>query len=122
MRLTRDHTVASGARPMTMAPLVDVSASAVDLTHIITNSLGAVGSTGPLIDIERFRILDGDRILVCSNGLTDAIHGDFIATVLSSSLSPEEQAGRLIAAAEEADARDDATAVVAHYKIPGNRG
>lgn len=121
MRLTRDHTVASGARPVSMAPLIDVSASAVDLTHIITNSLGAIGS-GPRIDIERFRILDGDRVLVCSNGLTDAIHGDFIATVLSSNLSPEEQAGRLIAAAEEADARDDATAIVAHYRIPGNRG
>lgn len=117
MRLTRDHTVASGARPMTTAPLVDVSASAVDLTHIITNSLGSVSANPPLVDIERFRILDGDRVLVCSNGLTDAIHGDFIATVLSSNLSPEEQAGRLIAAAEEADARDDATAVVAHYKI-----
>jgi serine/threonine protein phosphatase PrpC len=121
MRLTRDHTVTSGARPMTMAPLVDVSASAVDLTHIITNSLGAFGTGTPLIDIERFRILDGDRVLVCSNGLTDAIHGDFIATVMSSSLTAEEQAGRLIAAAEEADARDDATAVVAHYAIPGAR-
>ena len=118
MRLTRDHTVAAGARQMTMAPLVDVSAAAVDLTHVITNSLGAIGPAGPQVDIERFRILDGDRVLVCSNGLTDAIHGDFIATVLSSSLSPEEQVGRLIAAAEEADARDDATAVVAHYKIP----
>lgn len=122
MRLTRDHTVAaSGARPVAMAPLVDVSAAAVDLTHILTNSLGAAASGGPLIDIERFRILDGDRVLVCSNGLTDAIPGDFIAAVMSSALSPEEQVGRLIAAAEEADARDDATAVIAHYRIPAER-
>ena len=118
MRLTRDHTVGAEARPISMAPLVDVNASALDLTHIITNSLGASGSHGPLIDLERFRILDGDRVLVCSNGLTDAIAGDFIAAVMSSSLSPEEQVGRLIAAAEEADARDDCTAVIAHYRIP----
>jgi protein phosphatase len=119
MRLTRDHTVSAGSRPLSMAPLVDVNASAVDLTHILTNSLGMAASAGPLIDIERFRILDGDRILVCTNGLTDAIPGDLIAVVLSSNLSPEEQAGRLIAAAEEAQARDDVTAVVAHYKVPG---
>jgi serine/threonine protein phosphatase PrpC len=31
MRLTRDHTIASGARPVTLAPLVDEKASALDL-------------------------------------------------------------------------------------------
>jgi serine/threonine protein phosphatase PrpC len=57
-------------------------------------------------------------VLVCSNGLTDALHGDFIAAIMSSSLEPEEQAGRLIAAAEAVDAPDDCTAVIAHYRIP----
>lgn len=118
MRLTRDHTIGSGTTPISMAPLVDVKASAMDLSHIITNSLGASGTAGPHIDLERFRILDGDRVLVCSNGLSDALHGDFIAAIMSSGLDPEEQAGRLIAAAEEVDARDDCTAVIAHYRIP----
>ena len=52
---------------------MDVNATARDLSHILTDTIGMGGSVGPTIDLERFRLDDDDRVLVCTNGLTDMV-------------------------------------------------
>jgi protein phosphatase len=120
MRLTRDHTIGRG-RPSTAptAPLVEVSGSARDLAHILTNTIGMRGSIGPTIDIERFRLCDDDRVLVCTNGLTDTVGEAELAAVLASEQTPDEQCRSLVDLATAAGSDDDATALVARYRIPG---
>src|SRR5262245_391984 len=89
LRLTHDHTI--GRRHTTnvpVAPLVDVNAAARDLKHIILETMGMSGGTGPAIDLERFEIDDNDRVLVCTNGLTDMVEEAAIATVLAMNESP----------------------------------
>jgi protein phosphatase len=116
LRLTRDHTVGqAGGR---VAPLVDVSGAARDFEHIITGAMGMGGSEGPRIDVERIRICDGDRVLVCTNGLTDAVAEHEIATVLSSTGRPDDQARALADLATAAGGEDDVTALVALYQVP----
>jgi protein phosphatase len=117
MRLTRDHTHAAVLNVVSMAPLVDVTSASRDLAHILTSSLGATGAA-PAIDLERFRILDGDRVLVCTNGLTDAVDTHVIGAVLGTDRTADQQCADLIAAADAAGAADDATAVVSHFKVP----
>ncbi len=123
MRLTRDHTVAEGrnARPG-LAPLVEVNSSARDLTHILTDSIGMGGLTGPMIDLERFRLHDRDVVLVCSNGLTDVVDEDAVAAVLVSDQSPDDLSARLVDLAIAAGGEDDVTALVGRYHVPSTAG
>jgi serine/threonine protein phosphatase PrpC len=119
MRLTRDHTIGRNqTTTVPAAPLVDVNATARDLKHILTNTIGMRGSVGPDIDLERFRLADKDVVLVCTNGLTDAVDEKSIANVLASHQSPADESQALVELALAAGAEDDATALVAEYHIP----
>ena len=113
MRLTRDHTHAAAA-DLSMAPLIDIKVASRDLAHILTGMLGARSALA--IDLERFRILDHDRILVCTNGLTDVVEPQVIGALLGTAQTPDEQCAALLEAAK--GSRDDATVVVAHYRVP----
>lgn len=115
MRLTRDHTHAAGRHDVSMAPLIDVTTASRDLSHILVGTLGVQGRA-PVIDLERFRILDRDRILVCTNGLTDAVEPQTIGAVLGTEQTPDEQCAELIEAA--GGSRDDVTVVIAHFEVP----
>ena len=99
-----------------MAPLIDVSSTARDLKHILTDTLGMEGEQGPRIDLERCRLDHGDVVLVCTNGLTDTVDEDEVAKVLASDRSPDDQCRTLVNLA--AAAPDDVTALVARYTIP----
>jgi protein phosphatase len=119
MRLTRDHTIGPRQSPtMPVAPLVDVNQTARDLKHILTNTIGMGGSTGPSIDLERFQLLHNDRILVCTNGLTDMVDEAVIAEILATDRSPDDQCRTLVDLAMAAGGDDDATALMALYEVP----
>ena len=119
MRLTRDHTIGRHhATKVPVAPLVSVNAGAPDLAHILTDTIGMTGAQGPQIDLERFQLADRDRVLVCTNGLTDMIDEDVIAELLASDRTPDDHCRTLVELAMAIGGHDDATAVVAHYHIP----
>jgi serine/threonine protein phosphatase PrpC len=118
MRLTRDHTL--GARPASVAaPLRTLNTARRDLEHFFTGMIGMPGSVGPRIDIERFELCDGDRVLVCTNGLTDAVDDASIASYLSTGESPDDQCRALADLALSRGTLDDATALVAWYRLSG---
>jgi protein phosphatase len=120
MRLTRDQTIGRHrSSTVPVAPLVDVNLTARDLKHILTDTIGMGGSSGPMIDLERFQLVDRDRILVCTNGLTDLVEESAVAEVLASDQSPDDQCRTLVDLAMTAGGHDDATALVAQYHIPG---
>jgi protein phosphatase len=118
MRLTRDHTIGRPHSTVPVAPLVDVSTAARDLAHILTDTIGMSGPVGPIIDLERFRLDDNDRVLVCTNGLTDVVDEARIGDVLSSDQSPDDQCRTLVDLALAAGGEDDVTALIARYRIP----
>src|SRR5262245_28213930 len=117
LRLTRDHTVAAESRRPPLAPLVDVNTTARDLRHILTETIGMGGSMGPAIDLERFHLADGDRILMCTNGVTDLVDESVIVSVLESGAAPNDQCRRLVDLAMEAGGDDDTTALAAEFRI-----
>jgi protein phosphatase len=55
----------------------------------------------------------GDRLLLCSDGLSDALDDAAIAELLVRHPGPEECADRLVAAALAAGARDNVSVIVA---------
>jgi PPM family protein phosphatase len=116
MRLTHDHTL-DHERPGKLLK-VDMSGSARDLHHILTETLGGSGASAPKVDIERVGLLDGDLVLLCTNGLTDVADDARIANALRAQHSPDGQCHALVDLATNSGGNDDATALVAHYRIP----
>ncbi|MGX1793016.1 PP2C family protein-serine/threonine phosphatase [Microbacterium sp. NPDC055312] len=78
--------------------------------NIITRAIGA-GSTGDA-DFWLFPAERGDRMLVCSDGLTSEIGEARICEVLRSEPDPQRAAAQLTAEAVQAGGRDNVTVVV----------
>lgn len=78
--------------------------------NIITRAIGA-SSTGDA-DYWMFPAELGDRILVCSDGLTSELPDDRIREVLHTTPDPQEAADVLVAEAVSAGGRDNITVVV----------
>jgi PPM family protein phosphatase len=114
MRLTHDHTLDGQGSGKTV--LMDVASSARDLHHIVTESLGGAGADARRIDIERCGLRDNDRLLLCTNGLSDVVDDTQLAEVLRSQQTPDHQCRSLVGLAT-ADGIDDVTALVAHYRV-----
>jgi len=114
MQLTHDHTL-DRERPG-HAPAGDAS-GARDLHHILTETLGGAGASAPKIDIERCGLLDGDVILLCTNGLTDVADDGRIANALRLHGTPDDQCTALVDLATNSGGNDDVTALVAHYSV-----
>jgi PPM family protein phosphatase len=117
MQLTRDHTL-DRERPG-RPPLVDMATTPRDLLHILTDTLGGRAPGAPRIDVERCGLLDGDIVLLCTNGLTDVANDDRIATALRRHTTPDDQCRALVDLVANAGGQDDATALVAQYRVRG---
>ncbi len=113
-RLTRDHTL---ARQMADSGEVDERDISARFRHVLTHAIGIRG-TGSEPDIERFWLTDGDRLLLCSDGLTEMVDDATIATALNRESSSDEICQALIELALEGGGRDNVTVVVASYHIP----
>ncbi len=114
-QLTRDHTStqyhADTGRP------VAVERRGQDLAHILTDAIGSRGSR-PEVDVEHFRLLDGDCLLLCTNGLTDMVDDECIAETLSLRRHATEQCRILVDLANQRGGGDNITAIVAQYEVP----
>ena len=112
-RLTRDHTVAQEMIDAGMAePESDVVRSE---RHVLTNYVGG-GSVK--VDVEHHRLADGDRLLLCTDGLTDLVSEVEIAALLDSHPRPDEACRALVDRALASGGRDNITVVLACYTIP----
>lgn len=117
LRLTHDHTL-DHERPG-KAIIADVAKSPRDLHHILTETLGGRAPGSPRIDVERCGLLDGDLVLLCTNGLTDVAEENRIATALRSHPTPDDQCQALIELAVSSGSNDDVTVLVAQYRVRG---
>jgi protein phosphatase len=113
--LTRDHTLAAKGYPGP-GP-ADADHVTDDLRHILTNAIGG-NFTGPSVDIEHFRLMHGDCLLLCTNGLTDLVDEYRIADVLICRRKLDEQCRMLIDLALQAGGADNITVVLAQYAMP----
>ena len=114
-RLTRDHTYAQ--------MLVDTGRFSPNdralsgMRHVLVNALG--GSIEEVdVDVDLLCLEDADRLLLCSDGLTDCVDDDTIAATLGRALSAEETCQRLVQLALEGGGRDNITAIVATFEFP----
>jgi protein phosphatase len=114
-RLTKDHTYAQLLVDSGQISMREVAGSG--LGHVLTNALG--GSVDDVIvDVDLLRLQDGDRLLLCSDGLTDHLDDECIAATLLAATTSNEACTRLVEGALERGGRDNVTVIVAAYAIP----
>ena len=114
-RLTRDHTYAQLLVDTGQLQAGDVASSGK--RHILTNVLG--GSDEHVeVDIDLLRLDAGDRVLLCSDGLTDRADDETIAKALLGTQSSGEACTLLVQLALDSGGRDNVTVIVAAYTLP----
>jgi protein phosphatase len=77
---------------------------------VVTRSIGTEPEVP--VDEQSVALLEGDRILLCSDGLTGMVTEDQIQAILESTDDAQQAADRLIRAANRAGGIDNITAVV----------
>lgn len=109
-RLTRDHTVAQERSGFD-------AATAARFRHVLTRAIG-IGDTGGEPDVARYKLADGDRLLICTDGLTDMVDDESIAQELGRGTASEEDVCQaLIDRALDRGGKDNVTVVVATYRL-----
>src|SRR5690606_38000217 len=78
--------------------------------HVVTRAIGAAG--GIDVDYWLLPVSRGDRMLVCSDGLTGELSDHDVTTTLLAESDPQAAAERLVAQAVRAGGRDNVTVVV----------
>ena len=82
---------------------------------IITRALGVDSQVE--VDIYEIDVRPGDRVLLCSDGLTDLVDDEGIARTLSAALSADDACAQLVQLALDRGGRDNVTVVVAAYAL-----
>lgn len=114
-RLTRDHTYAQLLVDIGELAPSDVAGSRH--RHVLTNALGG-SSEEVQVDTDRVRLEDGDRVLLCSDGLTDLVDDETITSILLETTRSSEACERLVQEALDNGGRDNVTVIVAAYRLP----
>ena len=114
-QLTNDHTLAQA--------LVDAGIANPDNTakhalhHVLTAALGASSERADP-QVLRFELSHGDQVLLCTDGLTEMVPAETIASVLTETHSSKDACDSLIDLALSAGGVDNVTVVLARYQFP----
>ena len=107
-RLTTDHSLVEEL--IRSGEITEAEAEADPRRSMITRALGIEPDVE--VDLYPVGMVSGDRILLCSDGLTGMVSEDELETVLGHEPNPTTAARRLVAAANAAGGIDNITVVV----------
>jgi protein phosphatase len=111
-RLTEDHTM---VQEMVRQGLLRPDEAAQHrLRHVVMNVLGG-HEPGVRVEVHKVQIEPGDRLLLCSDGLSEMLADKEIGALLQESVEPARSCERLVAAANERGGKDNVTVIVVNY-------
>jgi protein phosphatase len=70
-------------------------------------------------EVHKLPLVDGDVVLLCTDGLTEMLRDAEIAEILLQEPDPQRACEELIARANRAGGRDNVTALIAHFSADG---
>jgi PPM family protein phosphatase len=108
-QMTRDHNIAGAMAEMKLITPAEAK------THPAHNRLTAyLGMNGAIqISIKKIKVQPGDRIVLCSDGLTGMVEETVIEEILKSQADPEITIKALVDMAVKAGGVDNVTVVIA---------
>ena len=110
-QLTHDQTVVQSL--VDAGVITEEQARTHPLRSVVLGALHGVEDDLTHLELSRIPARPGDRILVCSDGLSGVVRADLLARVLAEESRPEAAARRLVRDALVAGTHDNVTAVVA---------
>jgi PPM family protein phosphatase len=114
-QLTRDHTLAQALIDAGIAGPDDNATRA--MRHVLTAALGTTGAPTDA-EVQHLQLTEGDQLLLCTDGLSEMVADETIASLLSKSNSSEAGCQGLIDLALAGGGRDNITVVLARYRFP----
>ena len=114
-RLTRDQTHAQALADSGLISQHEVARHR--LRHVLTSALGGSQKDIRAV-VERVKLVDGDRLLLCSDGLTEMTDDDGIAGILAREARSDKACRLLVDSALANGGKDNVTVVLARYSIP----
>src|SRR2546429_4329385 len=107
-QLTTDHTLV--ARMVKAGEISEAEAEVHPHRNVLTRALGTEADVR--VDEDEIPLLEGDRVLLCSDGLTGMVTEEQIQAILEMDVPAQEAADRLVTAANRAGGIDNITVVV----------
>ena len=102
-RLTRDHSLVQ--QELDAGLITPEEALHSRYSHLVTRALGVMSQVEP--EITHWPLRHGDRIMLCSDGLTDMLPDDCLQSLFEENLPLQELLNSLIAAANAAGGKDN---------------
>jgi protein phosphatase len=109
-RISVDHTIQQEFIAAGVAPEI-----AGKYGHMLTRCFGSHSSSARP-DVHHLRLCPGDQLLLCTDGLTNAVRAEHIAQCLDESPDAQSACDALIELALAAGGKDNVTAVLARAK------
>jgi serine/threonine protein phosphatase PrpC len=116
LHLTSDQTVAQVLADAGVIRPEDVAKH--HARHVLTSAITA-SDVKAEVELHHMRLMDGDQLLLCSNGLTEMVTDASIMAVLERPGSALHACRELVDLALKAGGRDNVTVVLGRYGIPG---
>lgn len=113
-QITRDHTVAQEYANQGRLPQSEVDQH--PMNHVLTRALGAPVETIES-DTHHREIEDGDRLLLCSDGLTKVVSEEEIAAAMTANPVSADACRALVDLALAHGGPDNITVIVAAYRV-----
>jgi protein phosphatase len=107
-QLTEDHTWI--ARALKMGDINSEEARIHPFRHVLSRCLGREDLHE--VEVQQLDVKPGDRLLLCSDGLTEELADEKIASYLQQSPSIEKAATSLVEAAKQQGGHDNITVVI----------
>lgn len=112
-QLTKDHTLLQDMLNRGLVRPEEVKDH--QWRHVITNVVGG-NEPGVRPEVRKLAVQEDDVLLLCSDGLTDMVPDQSIASILKSAPDPRHACERLMIQANAAGGRDNVTVIVARYE------
>jgi len=101
--VTRDHTVANDQARMGLLSMQEAAEAAT--RHLLSRSLG--NDLSVAVEVNETRVLAGDVLLLCSDGLHGAVPGAEMARIVSHNADLHAAVRQLVAIANQRDGSDN---------------
>lgn len=116
IQLTDDHSIVS--EQVKSGLLTKEEAEGSEVRNIITRALGSAPSVE--VDLDEIDIMDGDRVVLCSDGLTTMVPDSVILSTVAVSGEPDRACSALIDIANKNGGKDNITVAFVYLFADGS--
>ena len=116
IQLTDDHSIVS--EQVKSGLLTKEEAEGSEVRNIITRALGSAPSVE--VDLDEIDLMDGDRVVLCSDGLTTMVPDSVILSTVAISDEPGRACSALIDIANKNGGKDNITVALVYLFEDGS--